>query len=109
MTKLFEDQKRLAACVAVGFFTKPVDDLTLSLLRLDQAGRVLIDMTGAGASPVRKFQTDLVNMFVEGQVADTLIYHFKMNEVVSCVLCDLLPLLSHVTYLPAYLPTVLPT
>ena len=40
-----EDRSKLAFCLTLAMVSKPIDELVLSLLRLDVAGRVLADLT----------------------------------------------------------------
>ena len=69
-----------AACVTIGLVSQPVDDLTLTMLRLDEQGRALADMLSRrGQAPLRRAQRDLVTLLTNGEVAKAVTSHFDMS------------------------------
>eukprot|EP00974_Lingulodinium_polyedra_P127152 11201090-Lingulodinium_polyedra.AAC.1 len=60
----------MATCVTVGLLSKPIDDLVLTMLKIDQGGRIIMDMLDR-RGPVHLASRELVQLFSEGQVADT--------------------------------------
>ena len=51
-----QDKEKLARSVSLALVSKPVDDLLLTMLRMDVAGRVLLDFTSKRHNPIRSAQ-----------------------------------------------------
>ena len=82
VTKFLGDGVRRATCVTIGLVSKPLDDLMLTMLRLDGAGRVLADMLSScgGSNPIRCAQRQLVELLSDGEVAKVVSSHFSMDD-----------------------------
>ena len=91
VTKFLGDESRMAVCVTIGLLAKPIDDLTLSMLKLDGEGRLILDMLSKHG-PLQVASRELVQLLVEGQVAfiaTTLVLRAchawcRMNRRVCC-------------------------
>ena len=80
VTQFVGNTTQTAACVTIGLVSQPVDDLTLTMLRLDEQGRALADMLSRrGQAPLRRAQRDLVTLLTDGEVAKAVTSHFDMS------------------------------
>lgn len=52
VSKFLKDDKQVAAATTLGLVSRPIDDLVLSLLRLDGNGKALADLTSKRMGPV---------------------------------------------------------
>ena len=81
VTQFVGNTTQTAACVTIGLVSQPVDDLTLTMLRLDEQGRALADMLSRrGQAPLRRAQRDVVTLLTDGEVAKAVTPHFDMSR-----------------------------
>ena len=80
VTKFVGNTIQTAACATIGLVSHPVDDLTLTMLRLDEQGRALADMLSRRSqAPLRRAQRDLVTLLTDGKVAKVVTSHLDMS------------------------------
>ncbi|CAK0885973.1 unnamed protein product, partial [Prorocentrum cordatum] len=74
------DDSRCSKVLALALVSKPVDDLTLNLLRLDSMGRILCDLTSKSMNPVQTAQRAFVRELASKQVANAVSSFFPLTE-----------------------------
>ena len=80
VTAFLTDNEKVALSVTVGLISQPVDALVLTLLRLDDAGEVLADVTSRIANPLRSARVAFLNLLRQGLVSDTITLQSHLNE-----------------------------
>eukprot|EP00959_Pyramimonas_sp_CCMP1952_P160591 3358373-Pyramimonas_sp.AAC.1 len=75
--KLINDDSRVAFAVTLALSCKPIDDLVLELMQRD-GSRVLADVAGRRANPVRRCQRELVRVLTHGLVPETVAQFFPL-------------------------------
>lgn len=82
VTRLLHDDGVLVMLVTLALLSKPVDDLMLTFLKLDAAGKILADVTAARArvNPIRIAQRAFVQDLCSGIIVDALARYFPLPE-----------------------------